>query len=172
MKKGEERRRNIIGLLTAKGGAYAGGDLAEKLKVSRQIIVHDISLLREEGYEIVSTHTGYVLKSFPQKERIFKVHHTSEQTKDELLTIVALGGTVIDVHVDHKVYGKVSAVLNLFSERGVDRFIEEIKSGKSSELMHITAGYHYHSVRAKTEEILDGIEKALEEKGYLVKDEK
>ena len=33
MKKAEERRRNIVGLLTARGGAYAGGDLATKLKV-------------------------------------------------------------------------------------------------------------------------------------------
>ncbi len=171
MKKGEERRKNIIGLLTAKDGAVAGGELSKKLGVSRQIIVQDISLLRAEGYEILSTHTGYVIKSFPLKERIYKLRHTSEETEDELLSIVALGGTVVDVHVWHKVYGKVSAGLNIFSERGVSHFIEGIKSGKSTELMNITAGYHYHTVRAETEDTLDKIEKMLGEKGYLIKEE-
>lgn len=171
MKRGEERRKNIIGLLTAKDGAVAGGELSKKLGVSRQIIVQDISLLRAEGYEILSTHTGYVIKSFPLKERIYKLRHTSEETEDELSSIVALGGTVVDVHVWHKVYGRVSAVLNIFSERGVSHFMEGIKSGKSTELMHITAGYHYHTVRAETEDTLDKIEKMLSEKGYLIKKE-
>ena len=168
MKKAEERRRNIVGLLTARGGAYAGGDLATKLKVSRQIIVHDIFLLREEGYEIISTHTGYVLKGLPLKERVFKVMHSSEETENELKTIIDLGGTVVDVHVWHQVYGKLTASLNIFAQRGLDKFMSDIKTGKSTELMTLTAGEHYHTVRAKTDEMLDKIEKALLEKGYLV----
>ena len=43
-----------------------------------------------------------------------------------------------------------------------------VRTGKSTELMSITGGYHYHTVRAENEEILDNIEKVLNEKGFLV----
>jgi transcriptional regulator of NAD metabolism len=46
--------------------------------------------------------------------------------------------------------------------------MDGIKSGKSKELMHITEGYHYHTVRADSEETLDKIEAALDEKAYIV----
>ena len=170
MKKAEERRRNIVGMLSTSDKAIAGGEFSKILGVSRQIIVMDISTLREQGYDILSTHTGYVIKGFPLKERIFKVRHTSEQTKDELSAIVALGGTVIDVHVYHEVYGKISAMLNVFSERGIKKFMDGMEAGRSTELMGVTNGYHYHTVRAEEEEMLDKIEKVLEEKGYLIKE--
>jgi transcriptional regulator of NAD metabolism len=170
MKKAVIRRKEIVNILFSAGGAVAGAQLSARLGVSRQIIVQDINTLRNEGYEIISTHSGYVIKASPLKERVYKVYHTSEKTADELLAIVALGGTVVDVHVWHKVYGKISAVLNLFSERGVTQFIEGIKEGKSTELMHLTAGVHYHTVRAEKEETLDANEAKLDELGYLAKD--
>jgi transcriptional regulator of NAD metabolism len=33
--------------------------------------------------------------------------------------------------------------------------------------MHITGGYHYHTVRAESEEILDRIGARLAERGFL-----
>ena len=104
----------------------------------------------------------------PHKERIVKVRHTSEETADELMTVVSLGATVVDVFVRHKVYGRLEAKLNIFSERTVKQFMEGINSGKSSELMHVTSGYHYHTLRADSEEILDRVEAALKSKGYTV----
>ena len=58
------------------------------------------------------------------------------------------GGTVVDVFVWHKVYGKMSAQLNIFSNLHVKQFIEGVRTGKSTELMNITGGYHYHTIRA------------------------
>ena len=78
-----------------------------------------------------------------------------------------LGGTIVDVFVWHKVYGKVSAQLNIFSRLHVKQFIEDVRTGKSTELMNITGGYHYHTVRADSDEILDKIEKQLSIKGYI-----
>ena len=101
------------------------------------------------------------------KERIFKVFHTTAQTEDELSLIVGLGGTIVNVFVWHKVYGRMEAKLNIFSELHVKQFIEGVRSGKSSELMNITGGYHYHTVRADSEEILDKIEIALNKKHYI-----
>jgi len=166
--KADERRKEIITLLMAKDGAVSGGELSERLNTSRQIIVQDIAILRAAGYEILSTHQGYVVKNTPLIERVFKLRHTSDQTEDELTCIVNLGGTVVDVFVWHKVYGKVEANMNIFSQHSINKFMEGIKSGKSTELMNITSGYHYHTVRAESKEVLDRIEAALEERGYIV----
>jgi len=166
--KAAERRKAIVNLLLSSREAVSGSALSEQFGVSRQIIVHDISVLKGSGYEILSTHNGYMLQKSPLIERVFKVHHTTEQTEDELNLIVDLGGTVVDVYVWHKVYGKMSAPLNIFSRLHVKQFIEGVRTGKSSELMNITGGYHYHTVRADSEEVLDKITKALVQKEYIV----
>ncbi len=163
----DERRKEIAGYLMAEQKPVSGGALSERFGVSRQIIVQDISVLKARGYDILSTHSGYVLQQSPLVERVFKLYHTTKQTEDELNTIVDLGGTVVDVFVWHKVYGKVTAQLNIFSRLHVKQFIEGVRSGKSTELMNITGGYHYHTIRADSEEILDEIGKALEERRYI-----
>lgn len=63
---------------------------------------------------------------------------------------------------------KIEAKLNIFCASDVRQFIENVRSGTSSELMNITGGYHYHTVQADSEEILDQIEEALDKKGYTV----
>ncbi len=166
--KSDERRKAIVTLLLSEHKPISGGELAKRFGVSRQIIVQDISVLKASGYEILSMHYGYIIHGTPLAERVFKVRHTTEQTEDELNTIVDLGGTVVDVFVWHKVYGKVEAKLNIFSRLHVKQFIEGVRSGKSTELMNITGGYHYHTVRADSEEILDQIGQSLNEKNYIV----
>ena len=165
--KAQERRKSIINLLLSEDRPIPGGELSEKCGVSRQIIVQDISVLKGLGYDILSTHNGYILQKSPLKERVFKVKHSTEETEDELNTIVELGGTVVDVFVWHKVYGKMVAPLNIFSSLQIKQFIEGVRTGKSTELMNITGGYHYHTVRAEKEDILERIAEALSEKGYI-----
>ena len=165
--KAAERRNAIANFLLAEDKAVSGGELSEKFGVSSQIIVQDITVLKGLGYDILSTHNGYIIQKSPLKERVLKLHHTTEQTEDELSLIVRLGGTVVDVFVWHKVYGKMEAKLNIFSDLHVKQFIEGVRTGKSTELMNITGGYHYHTIRAESEEVLDQIEKVLEERGYI-----
>ena len=165
--KVQERRKSIVNLLLSEDRPLSGGELSERCGVSRQIIVQDISVLKGLGYDILSTHNGYILQKSPLKERVFKVKHSTEETEDELNIIIDLGGTVVDVFVWHNVYGKVSAPLNIFSRLQVKQFIEGVRTGKSTELMNITGGYHYHTVRAEKEEILDRIENALNRKGFI-----
>ena len=163
-----ERRKAIVNLLLSSKEPISGGELARQFDISRQIIVQDITVLKGTGYDILSTSQGYVLQRSPLAERVFKVKHTSEQTEDELTCIVELGGTVVDVFVWHKVYGKIEAALNIFSPMHVKQFMEGVRTGKSTELMHVTGGYHYHTVRADNDEVLDRIETALNEKNYIV----
>lgn len=162
-----ERRKAIVNLLSASKTPISGGELSKQFNVSRQIIVQDITVLKGLGYEIFSTHHGYVLQKSPLVERVFKLKHTTEQTEDELNSIVDLGGTVVDVFVWHKVYGKISATLNIFSRLHVKQFLEGVRTGKSTELMNITGGYHYHTVRADSEAVLDKIGVMLTEKKYI-----
>ena len=163
-----ERRKAIVNLLSLSKEPVSGGELARQFDISRQIIVQDITVLKGTGYDILSTSRGYVLQRSPLAERVFKVKHTSEQTEDELTCIVELGGTVVDVFVWHKVYGKIEAPLNIFSKHQVKQFMEGVRTGKSSELMSITGGYHYHTVRADSEEILEKILNELNSRSYIV----
>lgn len=166
--KNTERRKYILDLLMQDKRAISGDELSERFDVSRQIIVKDIKCLREEGHEILSTHFGYVLRMIPRNCRDFKVKHTTEETEEELKLIVSLGGTVENVYVWHKVYGKIEAHLGIFSMTQIKDFMEGVRTGKSTELMNITGGYHYHTVKAENEEALDRIEKALKDNGFIV----
>lgn len=165
--KSDERRKSIANLLLASDTAISGAELSKRYGVSRQIIVKDISMLKNKGYEILATHTGYVIVSSPLKERVFKVYHTTEQTEEELRLIVDFGGTVVDVFVWHKAYGKIEAKLNISSGKQIDKFLENVRTGKSVELMNITGGYHYHTVRAESEVILDLIGIELEKRRFI-----
>ena len=46
--KSDERRKSIVNLLLSEKRAVSGGELSEKYDVSRQIIVKDISILKEQ----------------------------------------------------------------------------------------------------------------------------
>ena len=165
--KVNERRKAIVNLLLASKSPISGSELSKQFNVSRQIIVQDITVLKGSGYEILSTHNGYVIQKSPHVERVFKLKHTAEQTEDELNSIVDLGGTVVDVFVWHKAYGRISATINIFSRLRVKQYLEGVRTGKSTELMNITGDYHYHTVRADSEEVLDKIGEVLKEKNYI-----
>lgn len=167
--KGEERRSRLLTILKSQRVPVSGTKLSESLKVSRQVIVHDIALLRADGKDIVSTARGYMLNGASTPERVYKVIHTDEQTEQELMLIVGLGGIVKDVFIYHKVYGEIRAALNIASAEDVKKYVELIKSGKSTLLGSATGGYHYHTVTAESEEDLDKIMDELWRAGFLAK---
>jgi hypothetical protein len=174
---GEERRVKILSMMRETGDPIPGAALAKGCQVSRQIIVQDIALLRAAKYQIVSTPRGYQLveeaKSVAAAAnsgcyRVYHVSHTDEQIEDELNTIVDNGGRVLDVFVEHEIYGSIRAELKVQCRRHVQEFLEEIRSGKSSPLKNLTHGTHYHTVEGDSEETLDIIEQELKKKGYLL----
>ena len=166
---GEERRKNILHILTSSDKPVAGVALARELSVSRQVIVQDMALLRSSGIQILSTHRGYVLHGERHASRVFKVIHTSEQVEEELNLYVDLGGQVEDVFVYHKVHGVIRVPLQIRSRWDVQKYMEDISSGKSTQLMILTSNYHYHTVTAECEEILDRIQAELKARGFLAK---
>lgn len=166
---GTDRREFIVNEIKTSEKPVSGKKLAELCDVSRQVIVQDIALIRAAGHDVISTNRGYILKeSKAEVSRIFKVNHTDEESEQEMNAIVDLGGCVVNVMVNHKVYGRMEANLGVNSRKKVQDFMDDIRSGKSSPLLNITSGYHYHKIVAESEEILDMIEAKLKEQGILV----
>ncbi len=168
MRNGQERRNKIIELLSKSDAPLSGSKLATTLGVSRQVIVQDIALLRSLKPDLISTNSGYILMRSSGRRRIFKLNHTDDQIEDELIGITDLGGTILDVFVEHKVYGTISAPLNISSKRDAQNYFSDMKSSVSTPLKNITNGYHYHTVQARSEAILDEIEQFLKDRGYLI----
>lgn len=164
---GEMRRKKITDRLLRETKPVSASNLAEYLGVSRQVIVQDVALLRAAGVQIESLSRGYVIQKKAEVTRVFKVHHSDDDVGKELDLIVDSGGKVIDVFVYHRVYGKVSAPLNISSRLQVRQFLESIASGKSSLLKNVTSGYHYHTVSSDSLETLRHIGKMLDESGFL-----
>lgn len=164
---GTERRKQILAMIRQSPGPLSGGALGNATGVSRQVVVQDIALLRTEGYKIAATPRGYILDEPRQAVRLFKVFHTNERTEEELKLIVDMGGCVTDVMVNHRIYGKMSAPLNIKNRRDVQVFMNHLRTGKSTPLLNVTSGYHFHHVTAEQEEILDEIEDALRKRGFL-----
>lgn len=167
MVSGSQRRKNIVNMLRQSPLPLSGTAIGKEMGVSRQVVVQDMALLRTEGYDIVATPRGYVLDEPTQVVRMIKVCHSNEQIEEELTTIVDLGGCVEEVMVNHRAYGKISAPLNVRNRRDVQSFMNKIKTGKSTSLLNVTSGYHFHKISAESVEILDEIEAALKENGML-----
>ena len=90
---GDKRRKQLLKILLESDKPVSGGTLAETLKVSRQVIVQDIALLRANGLDILSARYGYMmLHRSEEASRILKMHHSDRETEAELTAIVDLGG--------------------------------------------------------------------------------
>jgi len=168
---GDKRRGRIIEWLQTSSGPLSGTALAKKAGVSRQVIVQDIALLRATNKNILSTNKGYVYYQNDGAEkhtRVIAVKHADDEMRDELNTIVDTGARVLDVIVEHDVYGQIAVDLLIESRRDANEFMKQISGSRTKPLKELTADYHYHTIDAPSEVILDEVEAALKEKGYLL----
>lgn len=170
---GELRRTKIIELLQTSPEPLSGAALSKKLQVSRQVIVQDIALLRAVHKDILATSKGYIIYAPIQKdvcERTFKVLHSDTDMADELQTIVDHGGRLLNVSVEHPIYGIITAALPIKNRVEIDTFVKKVKQFKTQPLNTLTEGVHFHTVEADSEQILDLVSDALCAKGYLLKE--
>lgn len=171
MLKGEERRKEIITILSGAKEPISGTDIAKRLGVSRQVIVQDMALLRISYRNIISTNRGYLLyEEAPKREwcrREVRVRHSREDIVRELDCIVDAGGWVVDVIVEHEIYGRLSGDLVIRSRADVREFMRKVELYRTKPLTELTGGVHLHTIEAEREETLDAVEKALAEAGFL-----
>lgn len=166
------RRMQILQLLKDQGTPLSGAALAKAFGVTRQVIVQDIALIRAENYNILSTNKGYIYREGSpentQPKRVLCVRHSTEQVLDEFLTVLELGGTVLDVAVEHEIYGQIRVDLLIETPQDARDFVDRLAHCRDNPLKVLTDDCHYHTIAAPSEKLLDLIEHALKEKGMLL----
>ncbi len=167
---GEERRNAIVGELRIATAPVSATHLANKFSVTRQIIVADIALLRAAGHSIRAEHRGYVMGN-PHGETIIKrivCSHEKDEMLEELYAIVDNGGRVLDVIVEHSLYGSISAHLDISSRYDAEQFKRRSEATGASQLSDLTGGLHVHSIAVRDEECFKRICDRLGELGILI----
>ena len=162
-----ERRGEILKILKQTEVPIAARELAGRFGVSRQVIVQDLAVIRASMPGILSTTKGYVLQQDSSCSREFKVRHSQDKAAEELNLIVDCGGSVKNISISHRVYGRVSAEMDIRSRQDVREFIQALQNSRSTVLSSATSGYHYHLIEASSEERLDLIRNQLEKAGFL-----
>ena len=171
MLSGEDRRKELINILENTRKPVSGTELAKHFEVSRQVIVQDIALLRAVNKNILATNKGYVY--FKEKEQIGKVQrticvcHEDYDILNEFECVLDFGAKILDCTVEHEIYGQISVDLMIQSMDDARKFVEQLKDSRSKSLNILTGGVHYHTIEAASERVLDAVENALNEAGYL-----
>ena len=168
---GEVRRMKIRQMLLAARAPLTGTALARGLHVSRQVIVQDIALMRAEHLPILSTNKGYLrgpdaVRS-SQPKRVFFVRHTTERVLEEFMTVIDLGGRILDVSVEHELYGPIRADLLIENAQDAQDFVDRLKNCRDNPLKVLTDDCPYHTVTPPSEKLLDLIEAELRNRGFL-----
>ncbi|MGE6895084.1 transcription repressor NadR [Priestia flexa] len=172
---GEERRELILQWLKDEQKPMTGSELSKRTKVSRQVIVQDISLLKARNEPILATSQGYIYMQSPgqasSQQRIIACHHAPEDTEKELFLIVDHGVCVKDVIIEHPVYGELTASMMVQTRKDVEAFLHKINQTNATYLSQLTEGTHLHTLEADSVQKLDAACHALEQAGYLLKSE-
>ena len=161
-----ERRNAIYQVLSADTPISATA-LAGRFGVTRQVVVGDIALLRAEGRSVIATPRGYIIPVPDGFLRTIACVHNAAQTRDELNAMVDCGCTVIDVVVEHPVYGQLTAPLAISSRYDVEQFIEKMASASASPLSALTEGIHLHTLSCPDAEVFNHLRDKLREMGML-----
>ena len=162
------RRNLIMAELKASSAPVSATRLAGKLGVSRQVIVGDVALMRAGGEKILSTPRGYVFApSNKGKTYALACVHGVEDTEKELNIMVDNGCTVIDVIVEHPVYGELTGTLQLSSRYDVRQFIARLENGEVQPLSSLTGGVHIHNLDCPDEECFLRTKSELKAAGFL-----
>ena len=164
----EERRQAILDILRPASLPVSAGALASRFSVSRQVIVGDIALLRAAGAEISATPRVYVIQRSPSGLiQQVPCRHSGADMEAELNAMVDNGCTVLDVIVEHPVYGQITGPLQLSSRYDVQQFLSRC----TQPLSRLTEGIHLHTLSCPDADAYQRALTALDAMGFLLKDE-
>lgn len=170
----KERREKILNTLRNRYEPITGKALANIMEVSRQVIVSDIAILRAKGYKILATPQGYIMSTTitPKRTRAtIACRHFGDGIQKELETIVKYGGKIIDVTVEHPIYGELTGLLMIKSLHDVEEFLKKLKQTNAKPLLSLTAGIHLHTIEADDAETLEIIKEHLKELNILFEED-
>lgn len=164
----EDRKKQILEKLKTSSIPISASALGKQFAVSRQVIVTDIALLRASGENISATPRGYIIELPIEEEYIIACSHGIEDLKEELYTIVDGGCSVMDVVVEHEIYGQLSAKLCIHSRSDVEEFIHKLENSQTQPLCSITNNYHFHTLHCPSKEHFEKVKILLQEKGICL----
>ena len=164
----EARREALAERLRGAEGPLSAAALARELNVSRQVIVGDVALLRAGGLDITATPRGYLLPRPPAGEKYtFACRHRADQMEEELNAMVDQGCTVLDVIVEHPIYGQLTGPLRLSSRYEVAQFVARCQDQAAAPLSQLTEGVHLHTVLCPDPDAAGRVRDALERLNFL-----
>lgn len=167
--RAEERRQAILNTLNSAGHPVSASALARQFSVSRQIVVGDVALLRAAGANISATPRGYVvLQESGGLIRQVACQHDAAGMEAELNAMVDHGCTVLDVIVDHPIYGQLTGPLQLASRYDVSQFIARCARAEARPLSDLTGGIHLHTLSCPDEAAFQRVEVALRDMSVLL----
>ena len=167
----QERRQAIARRLEGASGPVSAAVLAREHSVSRQIIVGDIALLRAAGAEISATPRGYViLPAPPGLVRQVACRHDAAGMEAELNAMVDQGCTVLDVIVEHPIYGQLTGQLQISNRYDVGQFGQRCRRQEAAPLSQLTEGIHLHTVACPSQEAYGRVKESLSELGFLLEE--
>jgi uncharacterized protein len=166
-----DRRRRIVEWLRARGGPVPGGEIAKHFRVSRQCLVQDVAILRASGAEILATPTGYRLPAESNRAHraILACKHPPERTEEELQILLDHGVRILDVIVEHPLYGELRGSLMLESRADLQDFLAHVRASHAALLSSLTGGVHLHTVEASRPEMISRAKAQLRARGFLLK---
>lgn len=167
--RAEERRQAILEYLRQSSRPVSAGLLAERFSVSRQAVVGDVALLRASGADISATPRGYViLKADRGLIRRVACRHDAAGMEAELNAVVDQGCAVLDVIVDHPIYGQLTGPLQLSSRYDVSQFLSRCAQADARPLSDLTGGIHLHTLSCPDEGAFSRVQEVLRALGVLL----
>ena len=166
-----KRRDKIFETIKRDNAPVSASALAKELGVSRQVIVGDVALLRAQGHDIIATARGYMIPNFRDSNQYMgkiACQHNAESTKAELYTIVDLNAAVVNVIVEHELYGEITGQLNIKTRDDADMFANQLKQSEVRLLSELTAGVHLHTISCRNKAHFEQVYTALHNAGFLV----
>ena len=167
----QTRRQEIARRLEREKNPISATALAREFSVSRQVVVGDIALLRATGLDIAATPRGYVLPSRPEgKTFTVACIHSAQEMEEELNAVVDQGCTVLDVIVEHPIYGQLTGPLHLSNRYEVGQFVQRCREESAAPLSLLTDGVHLHTITCPDELTFARVQKSLKQLGILLKE--
>ena len=165
----QQRRQQIVQTLREASTPVSASALAQALGVSRQIVVGDVAILRAQGTPVAAAPRGYVLRAERDKGLRVTVacRHGAAGIREELYAIVDAGCGVLNVIVEHPVYGQISGELQVFCRYDADRFCEALDAARAGPLCSLTGDVHLHTLLCPDEPRRDAALGALRKLGIL-----
>jgi transcriptional regulator of NAD metabolism len=170
----EERRTRLVSALRGADRPMTGAELSQRLGVSRQAIVNDVAILRAGGEPIVGSPRGYLIGENGSAGGILATiasRHDPEGARRESEILVDRGISVLDVVVEHPLYGEVQANLTIDSRADIERSMDLLMADDAQPLSTITQGVHLHHVRTPNADALEAAKRELAAEGFLLQDD-